>query len=92
MSYIIVIPKDSPSSTVIKSSIFSIAMSSLTSIFIVSPSSDSVISVHPASRREATISRTIDLFMLITEMWRFINVSPTWIFSKTQIHELDSNG
>lgn len=25
-------------------------------------------------------------------MWRFINVSPTWIFSKTQIHELDSNG
>ena len=30
--------------------------------------------------------------MVITEIWRFINVSPAWILSKTQIHELDSVG
>ncbi|CAI8314146.1 MAG: Uncharacterised protein [Euryarchaeota archaeon UBA443] len=65
-SYMTVIPKDSLSSTVTKSLIFSSAMSSLTSIFIVSPSSEDVSSVHPASRSEATIRRASVLFIVLT--------------------------
>ena len=75
ISYITVIPNDSSSSTVTKSLIFSIAISSLTSIFFVSSSSEDTSSVHPASRREATRRSAKVFFMLLTKTRRLINIS-----------------